>query len=218
MEELLSYRLSDLLLFSEQTYLRQFQRYNQWLYPLQFWALLYGLAFLFACRGGRMQLIRGLALITALLWLICLYAFMYRLYAPINWMVPYLMIPLALQPLLLAAAAGRQTMPGRPGRLALLVWLSALLLPVAELASDRPVEALSAYALTPDSLALSTIALSLALKRSLLYGLPAMAWLLFSALTYVAMGSPMAWYLLGTLLLVPLALVFRRPAVGERPV
>ena len=132
MEELLSYRLSDLLLFSDQTYLRQFQRFNQWLYPLQFLTLIYGLAFLPAWWKGHLQLTRGMAAITAVLWLICLHAFMYRFYAQINWMVLYLIVPMALQPLLLAVAATQRAMPAKPTYSALLIWLSALLMPAAD--------------------------------------------------------------------------------------
>ena len=216
MEDLLSYRLSDLLLFSESTFYRQFERFNQWLHPFQYFAYIYGLLWLPTWRGGRHSLVRILAAITACLWLVCLYAFMYRLYAQVNWMLPYLMVPLGLQPLLLIAAALRAPSPGNPGYLPLLIWISTLLMPAAELASGRPVAALSAYALTPDSLALCSVVLVLVLQRSLVYSLPALVWLLYSVLTYIAMENPMAWYLAALLLLTVIAALPLRPGAGGR--
>ena len=214
MEEWLSYRLSDLLLFSEQTYARQFERYNRWLFPFQTLAYLPGLLFLPAWLLKHAGLVRALLWLAALAWLLCLYAFMLRLYAPINWIVYYLLPLLLLQAIGLAWAGTRRTVVDRTG-LSLILWVSALLLPAVELASGRPAATLSAYALTPDSLAICSIALVLLAGRSAWLCFPALAWLLFSALTYIAMDNPTSGYLLGVLGLSVFSLL-RPRAPGAR--
>ena len=89
MEELLSYRLADLLLFSESTYLRQFERYNQWLYPGQYIAAIYGLLVLVFITRFNLFLNRILFMIQGLCWLLMSYGFLWQFYQSINWMVLY---------------------------------------------------------------------------------------------------------------------------------
>ncbi len=201
MEELLSYRLSDLLLFSEHTYARLFERYNHWLFPFQYLAYLHGLAFLPAWLERRPGLIRALLLATALLWLVCIYYFMFQLYTQISWMISYLLPLLMLQAVLLLWAGLSLPPAAERSSATLVLWVSALLLPTVELSTGRPAEALSAYALTPDSLAICSIALMLTLRRPVWLFVPSAAWLIFSALTHIAMENPTSWYLLGVLVL-----------------
>ena len=82
--------------------------------------------------------------------------------------------------------------------------------PALELASGRSVEALSAYALTPDSLAICSLALMFTLRQSFGFFLPALLWLLFAASTYYAMGDPMFWYLFLVLLAIASAMLTDR--------
>lgn len=200
MEEILSYRLSDLLLFSEQTYHRQFALFNQWLGPYRYLAYLYVPLFLHVWRRPGSQLTRGLIWLTALYWLICVIGFLNQFYAQINWMVGYLLPVLGIQPILLIWLGTRS--PKASGSYPALLLLGiALLQPLLELTSGRSSEALSAYALTPDTLAINSLALMFLLRQATWWFLPTLLWLVFSFLTYLAMGSPMYWPLLLALLL-----------------
>ena len=188
MEDLLSYRLSDLLLFSEQTFYRQHQLYRQWLGPFQYLAYLYGALFLFAWQVQRKRIFCMLISFSVLFWVICIYGYLGQLYAGINSMIRYLIPLLCIQPLLLLW--GQKNRPViTASRSAFILWLVGLLLPVFELAGGRSTDTLPAYALSPDSLAICSIALMLIFRRSSLFFLPALSWLLFSALTYLAEKS-----------------------------
>ena len=55
--------------------------------------------------------------------------------------------------------------------------------------------------MTPDTLAINSLALMFLLRQATWLFLPTLLWLVFSILTYLAMGSPMYWPLLLALLL-----------------
>lgn len=158
MEDLLSYRLADLLLFSEQGYLRQFELYNDWLGTVRWLsylsvALFVGVWFKWSTLAARVLLV-----VTACLWLLCSYGYLYQFYAQINWLVAYL-IPLCILQALIMLAATVKTVSVKPTGMALLVLLFLLLLqPFVEISYGRGIEQLSAVLLTPDSLALFTLA------------------------------------------------------------
>jgi len=201
MQELLSYRLSDLLLFSEQSYLRQFELYNQWLSPTQGLFYLYGCLALFALLKPERQLVRILFLISALFWLVCAYGFLWQFYVAINWLAGYF-IPLFIFQTVLILWVGLISYPAvvqRPQpiifNLGLLLWFSTLLAqPVIECLSGRSWSQLSVFAITPDSLSFMAVAIMLILRLPAWMFLPAGLWLLFSTLTYVAMDSLTAWF------------------------
>src|SRR5690349_7321612 len=94
-----TYRLSDFLLFSPETYFRLFELHNEALWPWQMAAVIAGLALL---AGRRLAfLIAGAAwLSVAALWLL-------ERYASINWSAEWLAYGFALQALLLWLAAWR---------------------------------------------------------------------------------------------------------------
>jgi len=213
MEDILSYRLSDLLLFSEQTFYRQFALYNKWLGPFQFLTYLYCAFFLFVLLERRVLMIRVFMLITAIFWLICIYGFLHQFYAQINWMTSYLIPVMSVQPVLLLWLSTKVSEVPL-SYTALVLWLTGLIQPVFELAIGRSAEALSAYALTPDSLSIGCLALMIMLQQSTWLFIPAFVWLLFSALTYFAMGSPMFWYLVFALVVVVTAMVIDRLKYG----
>ena len=87
MEDLLSYRLSDLVQFSEPTLYRQHQLYNEWLGPLRYLGYLYAAVFPVIWRAQNLLAVRALVGTTALFWLICIYGYLQQYYEPINWTV-----------------------------------------------------------------------------------------------------------------------------------
>ncbi len=101
MQEILSYSLSDLLLFSEQSYLRQFELYNNWLSPTQWLVYLYGILFIFSLLNPERYFTRALFLANVPFWLICSYGFLWQFYASINWMAEYFIVLFIIQAMLI---------------------------------------------------------------------------------------------------------------------
>lgn len=196
MQEWLSYSLSDLLLFSEQTYLRQFELYSQWLFPLQWIFYLYTLLSLFAILSARLLLIRLLFMMVALLWLICAYGYLWQYYAGINWLAQYFIVIFVLQALLIFYFArfkildtGLQ-LSGYRLKLAIILWIFAVTgQPALHYLSDSNGVQLTLFAVTPDSLASISMAFMLVLRLPVYFFIPTVLWLLFSVLTYLAMDS-----------------------------
>ncbi len=206
MQDLLSYQLSDLLLFSEQGFLRQFELYSAWLGPMRWLYYLYGLLSFFAMLVSRPALIRFLFLTLVLLWLISSYGYLWLYYAAINWLAGYFIAVFMLQSCLIVIGLFRSRhLPARNPCGKTLISAALLCLhalagqPLIEYASKVNAFPLSMYAATPDALACMTIAFMLALRVPVLFFIPAALWLLFSALTYLALGSLMAVYPLSVL-------------------
>jgi hypothetical protein len=196
MRDWLSYSLADLVLFSRHSYLRQFELYQQWLSPWYWLVYLYAMVFVYAAMRKDFALLRILFLLTAPLWLLCSYGFMWNLYAAINWVASYFIVVFILQALLtLWAGVVLQSLYQRisPPASYYLGFSSALIAlliqPLFELLSERSWSQISLFLLTPDSLSLMALGLMLMLGLPALLLLPAVLWLLFSMLTEIAMGS-----------------------------
>ena len=200
METLLSYRLSDLLMFSEQTYLRQIELYNQWLFPLQIAAYVYGLLCLLAFVRPSNNLALLLFLVSGLCYPLVSYGFFWQFYAGINPLADYLALLLIIQGLILIWLGIKNkaslTLVDKLARrnIGILLWLVALFAyPAIEALTGRPLSQVSSFVLSPDTLALSSIALMLMFKLPGWLLLPAALYLLSSVLTLAAMNS---WWLL----------------------
>lgn len=192
MEEWLSYRLGDFLMFSDRTYWRLFQLANAGLWPLPLAAPALGGAALIVASRRPEAGIRFLAALLALAWAVVGWSFVWQRYAPINWGVAYAAPLFALQALMLGYLA-LSRMPGpftlRVARGAagfgLLGW-GVLLHPFAAPLFGRPLAGAEVVGIAPDPTAVATIGLALLLpSRSLSLAasvIPAL-WLGFSALT-----------------------------------
>jgi hypothetical protein len=196
MQDWLSYRLSDLLLFSEQSYLRQFELYNQWLSPWQWLFYLYGVLFLIALFKRQEKNLRILFLISAALWMVCIYGYLWQFYVAINWMAEYFIVLFVIQAILIIwlALYGSFSRKPKMGKLnfisALLLWIITLIAqPVIEYLSGHRLNQLSVFAGTADSLCYISIAFMLVLRLPSIYFIPVALWLLFSSLTYMAMDD-----------------------------
>lgn len=200
METLLSYRLSDLLMFSEQTYLRQIELYNQWLFPLQIVAYVYGLLCLpaFVRHFNRPALL--LFPVSGLCYPLVSYGFFWQYYAGINPLADYLALLLVIQGLILVWLGVKMKASLIPVdkhvrlNIGIILWLIALgVYPAIEGLTGRPLSQFSSFVLSPDTLALSSIALMLMFQLPGWLLLPAALYLLSSVLTLAAMNS---WWLL----------------------
>lgn len=195
MDELLSYRLTDLLLFSEQTYLRQFELFNQWLYPLQYLAYSYGLLFLYILTDSRILFNRSLFTLCSAFWLISAYGYLWKYYSDINWMADYFVGVFILQALLVFWAGLKIKPSFKYSRnisffAGILLWIMALLIqPVFEILDGHDLSQVSSFSLTPDSLSITAIGLMLIYRLNAWLFLPTCLWLIFSCLTYLSMDS-----------------------------
>lgn len=200
MSDWLSYRLSDFLLFSPQTYYRLFELYNLALWPSQILVLLLGILLLVLSRRGGPWPGRLVPVLLALAWFWVAWGYLATRYATINWAAGYLAVGFALQGLLLLLFAGRLSFgAGPPGRLALgagLAFAALFLQPLLAPLSGRGWLQAELFGLMPDPTAAFTLGLLLTADRLRwpLLILP-LAWCAVAWATLHAMDSPEAWLL-----------------------
>lgn len=201
MQEILSYRLSDLLLFSQQSYWRQFELYNHWISPFQWLFYLYGILFLVTRLSRLPSFTRPLFLVTVPLWLICSYGYLWQFYGAINWLAEYFIGLFVIQSILILwiGIVKYPCSKSKPSRFydqtaILLCVLTLIVQPGVEYLHGRNWDQFSVFAATPDSLSYITLCFMLILRLPLYFFLPVAIWLVFSALTYLAMDSVMALF------------------------
>lgn len=152
MGEWWTYRLSDFLLFSPDTYYRLVASYNRGIWPAQIVGLAMGLAIILLARREDQRSGRAIAAIlaAALLWVSV--AFEWRQFATINWFAKYVAVGLALEAALLIwiGVAGGRIVTGGAGRgrrtagYALIV-IAVLGYPLLELALGRGLSGVSVF-------------------------------------------------------------------------
>jgi hypothetical protein len=198
-----TYRLSDFLLFSPDTYRRLFELYNAGIWPVQIAAALLGLLALAAAlrRSPREAVVLA---ILALCWAWVGGAFHLGHYQTINWAAIGFAGAFGIQALLLAwaalaarghAAAGKD--PGGPfsrGTGLALCLLAVFGLPALDLLLGRPAAQAAFFGVTPDPTAIATLGLLLMMQgggRAVLWPIP-LAWCAISGATLGAMNAPEA--------------------------
>ncbi|MBE0509940.1 MAG: hypothetical protein IBX49_04365 [Gammaproteobacteria bacterium] len=210
-----SYALGDFLMFSPEVYFHLFVRYNAAIWPGQLLALaLSALLLWLAVRPGLVRG-RGLCLLLGLGWGWVGWGFLLSYYAEINLAARWFAWGFALQALLLLGLAlwGRPEIDWRRDRIArigLLTLLTAiLLLPLLGPLQGRDWTGIELFLLSPDPTALGSLGLALMLAgpRRLLLAIVPLLWLYFSALSLLAMDSPLGTPLLVLTLLGNLALL-----------
>jgi hypothetical protein len=205
MRDWLSYRLSDLLLFSPRTYYRLFELYHEAVWPAQLVAVLVvvmivGLLWRDDEWGGAV-----IAALLAASWLWVAAAFHLRTYATINWAARYFAALFAAEAVLLllfGVARRRLRFARSDGRgrwpvVALLI-LVTVLPPLVGRAAGRTWTQVEVFALTPDATAIATLGLLLiATPRAPRVLLVApLAWCAIGGATLWALESPEAWLLI----------------------
>lgn len=199
MGEWASYALSDFLLFSPQTYFRQFALINDELFPLP--ALLTALALAAALLAGsrRIWLRRAAVLASALFWASSAWLFHHRSYADINWAADWFALGFAVQAAVLAFVALVGPMPSRhPSPVAQALAIAvAVLYPLQALSFGRAWQEAEIVGLSPDATALFTLFVAAAIgggARWMLLPL-ALLWCAIGLLTLWTMGAPEFWSL-----------------------
>lgn len=192
----------ELLLFSERVYWRLFVLHNEALWPWQLPALAIGTGLMLATlfpSHSRLRL--GLAGL-GVFWGVTAWAYFDSRYASINWAARYLVPVFLFQG---AALLATPTMPRRywkvrptrqpstllsTGLVVYAVWLH----PLTALFRDSSLKGAEIFGLTPDPLAIATLAalglINNRLMRIALAILPTL-WLLISAITLYTLGSVM---------------------------
>jgi hypothetical protein len=225
----LSYRPGDFLMFSPQVYLRLFETVNGQWWPLHKLLLPAGLLGLWALARGQAWRLTGLGL--GLAWLFCGVVFLRQHYEPIHWIVgellPALLLLALLLPLLgwVTQAKPAASGPRRPVALLLGTW-ALLLHPVLPLLGGQAWRQAEWWALTPDPTAIATLAWLLMLPRPagpalramvVLAWLLALAWCGFSAFMLLAMERWQALVPAVAVLTALLALAWPRPGKTSAP-
>jgi hypothetical protein len=200
MADLLTYALSDFLLFSRETYHRLFELHNDAVWPAQLVAAALGIAILALLLRPGIAQGRAIAAILAACWLWVAWAFHLERYATINWAATYFAAAFAAQAVLLAwwgVVRGRLVFrPGRDrvGQAGLLVFLFALAFqPLVGLLFGRSWPGVEVFGVAPDPTVVATLGLLLTAERTP-WGSAAIPvlWCAVGGATLWAMESPEA--------------------------
>lgn len=193
MSEWWSYRLSDFLLFSPETYFRLFELHNEALWPWQVAAVIAGLAML-ALTGQPLAL-----LFAGAAWLLTAWVWLYGRYLTINWAAEWLAYGFALQGLLLwFFAFDRELRPaeGRGRAVGFMLVVCALFLqPLLPWMLGRPWQQGEVFALLPGPTVVATLGLLLALRAHWLLLVLPLAWCAIDGATLWTMKAPAFWLL-----------------------
>lgn len=222
MGEWSSYALSDFLLFSPQTYFRQFALINEATFPVPLAFIALSLMLVMFVGGsdwrGRTTAL-GLAILCASAgWL-----FHHGRYADINWAADWFAIGFAVQALalMLWGVTGRfPTQAGKPWNIALrfLAALVVLLYPLQGAVFGRPWQEAEIVGISPDATMIFTL---LALMptiggwRYLLLAIP-MLWCVVGLLTLWTMGAAEFWSLASLVVVALIVFSFARAARQSR--
>ena len=192
MSEWWTYRPSDLLMFSEDTYYRLFELYNRDVWPLQIVASVFGVASLALILLRNSRNGRVLSTILAVAWTWVGWAFLLERYATINWAAKYFAVAWFVQALLLGAVAAADAIeiPGLENwrtRTALaLTALAVVLYPLIAPLAGRGWAQAEIFGMSPDPTAIASLGIALFARRIWVRGalmvIPA-AWLLISGTT-----------------------------------
>lgn len=212
MSEWWTYRPSDLLMFSPETYDRQFELLNEALWPGQVLVLAAGLAtFALMLRGPHWRG-RAVAALLAAAWAFVAWAYFSERYAAINLAAPYYVWGFAAQALLLLASGtllGRLTFGAPKGPVetaGLVLFVFALLgQPLIGPLAGRSWPGVELFGLAPDPTVLATLGVLLAADRMRweLLVVP-LLWCAITGMTLWTMEAPEALLMpvLGVLTLV----------------
>jgi hypothetical protein len=205
MSEWLTYRLSDLLLFSPRTYYRMFELYHRQIWPIHLVLLAAVVAIALLLRGRHEMRDRAIAGLLAVSWLWVGIVFHLGRYATINWAAKYFAALFVIQGLLLLwQGVVRQRLRLVPSRTPAgyaafgLLFVAIVVIPIAGRITERTWHQVEVFGVTPDPTAVATLALLwLSVPRAprVLLVIP-LLWCVIGGATLWALGSAEAWVLL----------------------
>jgi len=194
MGELASYRLSDFILFSQTAYYRQFEFYNQAIWPLHSVAILFALMIFYAlwkkpAWGGQV-----IALLLVVSWVWVAWAFLYQRFYQIHVVADWYAIGFILQAVLTiwyGVIKNRFTL-FTSNRLKVkigsaLLFIAIVIYPFIAFITGRSWLQFEMFVLSPDPTVLATFAILLFYKAPvILYVIPVI-WMLLSTMTLLVM-------------------------------
>jgi hypothetical protein len=190
-----TYRLSDFLMFSAETWHRLFVRLNHDIWPLPLIMLGIGLALVALVLRGDPRSLRIASAVLAGCWLLVAWLFHWERFREIHlaagWYAGAFLVQSAL--LLTPFSLSR---PPRPSRLRAgvgLVLFGVLLLPLTGPVQGRPLEAVQCFGLAPDPTVTATLGvLAVARARWFVWIIPVL-YSVLSGATLLALEAPDAW-------------------------
>jgi hypothetical protein len=216
MNDWLSYRLSDFVMFSARVYDRQIELHNQQFAGLQFLSMALGLAVLWMCGRPSSAAQRVLPVVLGLGWVWVGWSFLWRRYAEINLLAEYAAPAFALQGigLLALGLTGKGLDIRLPAGLSRYLVLAVIAVPVLAYPLfaplfGKPVSTSGYFLLMPDPTALASLlvlAFSALRLRWFLMVAPAI-WCALSALMLSTLDLPDAWVLAAGLAVFAVAAV-----------
>jgi len=194
MGELASYRLSDFILFTQTAYYRQFELYNQAIWPLHILAISFVLVMLYALWKKPVWAGQLVALLLVVSWLWVAWAFLYQRFYQIHVVADWYALGFVLQAGLITwygVIRNRFTLlVSNPLRIKMgsaLLFVAFIFYPYIALISGRSWMQFEMFALAPDPTVLATLAILLFYKVPIvLYAIP-LIWMLLSAMTLLVM-------------------------------
>ncbi len=216
MSEWWTYRLTDFLMFTPETYYRLFERHNIAIWPLQLVTLLAGAWIVVAAWRRRPTAWVSVPAVLAGLWLLVALAFHWRRYATINLAAPWFAYAFGGQAMLAGLWATTRLRPPAPTPtrarsvgLALAL-LGLALQPLLGPLLGRSPAAVELFGIAPDPTTTTTLG-TLLLLEAPWYLMPIpLCWCLITWATLWSMGAGDAFVMLGVALLASVGLGVRR--------
>lgn len=217
MDEWWTYGITDLVLFTPDTWFRLFEQYHRDWWPLQLASVTMAVVIVLClwlkpARGGRV-----IALLLAAGWAWTGWAFLHLRFAPIHWVADWYAVAFFLQALLLFVyAVSRRGMEfetsqsARAGFGVFVLTGALLVMPAVAYLTGREWRQAELFAMTPDATALATLGLLLLAKGRVALWLMVipLAWCFITGATLWALEAPGAMLLpAGAMLTIVLMLI-----------
>ena len=224
MLDLLSYSLSDFLLYSPRAYLHQIAHYNKAFWPVQPVMIMAGGALVWLLRQQSQTCQRGAFAGLALAWLWVAYAFQIERYADIHVGALGYAAAFIIEAILLLGFGVFQNNirfapPSHPSTKVGLAFIlfGILIFPLTGLATGRGLAELEFFGLMPDPTAIVTLGVLLMAPGripSFLMTLP-WIWLITSGTTYWTLGMMDAYTIAAIVIALPAIMIWRRGLLGN---
>lgn len=194
MGELTSYRLSDFILFSESAYYRQFELYNQAVWPLHVLSIILGLVILYVLRRRPAWAGRYISAVLIAGWAWVAYAFLYQRFYQIHVVADLYALAFLLQAGLVVwyGLFKDRFIRKSDNRIVIIAGLIMLAIgfvfyPFIALMSGRNWQQFELFALAPDPTAVATLGIFLLLRAPFILFVIPLVWLMISITTQIVM-------------------------------
>jgi hypothetical protein len=194
MDKLASYRLSDFILFSESAYHRQFELYNQAIWPLHILIVIISLVILYVLWQRPRWCGRFISAVLMVSWTWVAYAYLYQRFYQIHVVAHWYALAFVIQAFLIARYGLYENRLARftadRTRLMLgytMLSTSLLVYPFIAAMTDRSWNQSEMFVLCPDPTAIATLGILLLYRTPVVLFVIPVLWLLISITTQMVM-------------------------------